>query len=98
MWDVHDNAWWHGYRAKSDWARSHGVPVDDTYRLEFYLVDAPFVKVFAYDVNEDGKRHWAGQHNPNECHDHTCCDVARRPPYDLPLNELPPRELLGAVR
>lgn len=96
VWDVRETGWWPGREVKSEWARRHGVPVDVTYRLEFYLADAPFARVFSYHLNEEGRRHLGPQHNPHRDHDHSACKPATVPPFDLPLTELPPRELCGA--
>ncbi len=65
--------------AWSEWAREHGIPVDDTYRIEFYLVDAPFARVFRYAVNADGR-----------CFkDPATGEAAEEPPVDVILSELP---------
>lgn len=95
VWDVDDPAWWHRHQAKSDWARAQGIPVDYTYRLEFYLVDAPFARVFAYHLNGDGKKHWTHGHDPQTCGPDHDCGACKEPPYDMPLSALPPRELCG---
>lgn len=96
VWDVREPDWWTGWRAKSDWARAQGIPVDDTHRIEFYLIDAPFARVFTYARDGQGRKHWNEHHTCRDSadHDHSRCDVARQPPYDLPLDALPPRELL----
>lgn len=99
VWDVREDQWRHRHEEKSEWLRDHGFDVLAMYRAEFYLVDAPFIRVFTYHVNEQGRRHW------NECHpippplghDHSGCGPAVNPPYDQPVWELPPPELLGAA-
>ena len=96
VWDVHDPAWWPGHEAKSQWLRDHRVPVDHTYRVEFYLIDMPFARVFSYHVNEDGRHHWDHGHNPQGCGPGHLCGVCRHPPSDVPLSELPPGVLCGA--
>ena len=87
-WDARDPQWPRRRQEKSNWLREHGVPVNHAYRTEFYLVDAPFVRVFTYHLNEDGRPHWDEAHNCTR-------RPATEPPFDMPLSELPPRELLS---
>lgn len=99
IWDVRDPGWGALDGAAAAWAKAHGIPVNDTYRVEFYEPDRPFARVFTYAVNERGHRYLnPAQHDPQREHDHSLCDPARVPPFDVPLTELPPRRLLSRSR
>lgn len=64
-----------------EYLADQGLPIDPTYRVEIYLVDAPFARVFTYDQDgEGGERHL----------DPATGDVAVRPPFDQLLTALPP--------
>jgi len=64
-----------------EYLAGQGIPIDPAYRVEVYLLDAPFARVFTYDQDgEDGERHL----------DPATGDVAVRPPFDQPLTALPP--------
>jgi len=55
VWDVNGGFHkWEHYREAYEWAQGHWPGADDTYRVEFYLVDAPFARVFRYLDNADG--------------------------------------------
>ena len=77
--------------AKSRWLGNQGLPVDQMYRAEFLVIDAPCARIFCYALNEDGRKYCTA--HPQEPHDHT---PAVEPPRIVPLSALPPRELLGA--
>lgn len=96
VWDVREKSWLSWSRPeRSAWLRDHRLPADDMYRAEFYLIDAPFARVFCYHRNEQGNRHWNDAHDPYRVHDHGACEPATVPPCDVLLDELPPPELLG---
>jgi hypothetical protein len=42
------------YEQLIEWLRSEGFDEKITYRVEVYLVDAPFAKVFQYATDDDG--------------------------------------------
>ncbi|MGW4663203.1 hypothetical protein [Streptosporangium sandarakinum] len=62
------------------WARSNGITPDDVTRLEVYLLDAPFARVYEYALDENGRRYLTNDGN----------DHARREPYNVLLTSLPP--------
>ncbi|MBX6386836.1 MAG: hypothetical protein IRZ07_28310 [Microbispora sp.] len=70
------------------WLRSNGINTKVTYRVELYLVDTLFAKVFQYQRDEHGRMICNVDHdhrnNPDQC------EAARREPYLLPLNNMPP--------
>ena len=95
VWDVREKPWWKLRPDKTAWLQAHELPADEMYRAEFYLLDAPFARVFCYHRNEQGRRHWNDAHDPCQPHDHDACAVAVEEPRDMILCELPPPELLG---
>lgn len=64
------------------WAVANIPRADDTYRVEFYLIDAPCAVLYRYARNENGK----------VVHD---SEAATEPPVMVMLPSLPPRHLLG---
>jgi len=84
-WDVGGgfHKWEHWAEAVA-WNKKH-LPDrgDDTYRLEFYLVDAPFAKAFRYAVNSQGRWHL----------DPATGKPAVEEPVTVLLSELPPPHL-----
>jgi hypothetical protein len=89
VWDAREASW--QYRPeKAQWLRDRGLPADDIYRAEFYLAAEPFARIFCYSRDADGHKHWNASHDAWREHDHSLCDVAREPPRDVPLRELPP--------
>lgn len=94
VWDVRDKDWFTPFRAqKTAWLKERGLPVDDMYRVEFYLEDAPVARLYCYHRDDLGRKHWNSHHVP-EAHDHDKCDVARMAPYDVSLRDLPGPDLL----
>lgn len=66
------------------WASSHGIGPDATYRIEIYRpllwpLRRRFARVFAYDLDEDGHV----QLNEDGS------DSAKREPYDIPISSMP---------
>lgn len=98
VWDVKDAEWQTRRALKSDWLREHGIPVNQAYRAEFYWNDPPFVRIFCFHLDEDGRKHWDHGHDPQTCKLDHACGACTEPPHDVPLSELPPRELLAAGR
>ena len=84
VYDVHEPGWQNlPTRARdrvNDWARSEGLNPEDIYRLETYLVDCPFVRVFAFARDADGNKFVA--------EDGT--SPATLPPQDVPVSSPPP--------
>jgi hypothetical protein len=74
----HPAAFCETYKA---WLTGHNINPDDTYRTEHHLVDAPFVRVFQYDRNAEGRPHV----DPNTD------DAARRDPFDVLIRTEPPK-------
>ena len=90
VWDVGDPGWPHGREAKTQWLREQGLPVDQMFRAEFLLIDAPCARIFCYALNEDGHRY-----RSQDLHGHDARRAATEPPRIVPLSGLPPRELLA---
>ncbi|MFN2636841.1 MAG: hypothetical protein ABR585_07440 [Gemmatimonadaceae bacterium] len=102
--DVRDDGYWYGaaddrpyFDTLRAWMRDQGVEPNDTYRLEVYLLDVPFVKVHAYARDEDGDfrfgcRDEAGHH----AHDGQC-QLVKLDPYVVILSSLPPERVSGSA-
>jgi hypothetical protein len=88
VWDTRDgkdSLWWQHWREASKWAPAHIADANSTYRVEFFLVDAPFAVVWRYKRNENGR-----------CYtDPATGDIASADPVVQMLDELPPDHLLG---
>lgn len=67
-------------RAYCAWLCAHGIDPGLTYRTEHHLIDVPLVRVFAYDIDEDGRRYA----------DEDGRDAARQP-YDVLAKTKPPK-------
>lgn len=74
-----------------DWLRSHGIEPDDTYRVEVYLIDTLFARIFQYARNERGRHYCSNDHGHLDDPDR--CVIARREPYTVPLACMPPEFL-----
>lgn len=95
VWDVKHESWFRqNWMGRRDWLRAQELPANQIYRIEFYLLDTPFARLFRYALNQDGRKHWIDAHTPGQPHDHEACHVAMLEPLDVPLPELPPSELL----
>lgn len=77
-WDTGHPFYYEHMREISEWATEHIPDVYATYRVEFFLIDAPFAR------NEDGELYL----------DVTGKSAATAEPDTLLLSELPPRHLL----
>jgi hypothetical protein len=88
VWDTRDHGFWERerrwWREVVDWAQVHIPEADRTYRAEFYLVDAPFARVFRYRDNSEGRRYL----------DPATGEPAVEEPAVVVLSELPPRHLM----
>lgn len=73
----------------SAWAVSHIPEPHRTYRLEFYLLDSPFVIVHRFALNQDGRKFAV------EPDGEMGIRPVTDPPVIVPLAELPPAHLLG---
>ena len=67
------------------WHERHIGRANDTYRVEFYLVDAPLAVAYRYKRNGDGFKY----------QDPETGEAATEEPVIVPLGELPPARLLG---
>lgn len=81
--DAHDESWMDivrsgCHRPLVEWIQAQGLVPRDVYRLEIYLIDCPSAVVYAYASNAAGHRYLDGG------------DIARREPYTMPLDSLPP--------
>jgi hypothetical protein len=82
---------WHSrprWREAEEWAVDRGLAGNGlwTYRIEFFLVDAPFARVYRLAISED--RHLVI--------DPVTRQAALADPVDVMLDGLPPPELLDA--
>jgi hypothetical protein len=79
-----DRYWgrWKHMPEASQWARDHGWPVNDLYRIEFWLIDVPFARLFAFARNDKGKIYDSETHSPAVC-----------APVNVILDALPPEHL-----
>lgn len=68
----------------AEWAGEHIPRADATYRIDFYLIDAPFAVVHRYKLSETGRKYCVSG------------EPAREEPVIVPLAELPPARLLGS--
>jgi hypothetical protein len=59
---------------------AHGIAKNDTYRTEHHVIDAPLVRVFQYDLDDDGRRYY----------DPLTDGVATRKPFDVLIKTQPP--------
>jgi hypothetical protein len=66
--------------AYTDWLRAHGIDPCQTYRTEHHVIDVPLVRVYAYALDEQGRRYV----------DQAARDIARREPYDVLIRTTPP--------
>lgn len=84
--DAREDSWWglsKGDRARfTDWLKTQGYEADDraVYRTEIHAGDTPFARVFAYALDEHGRKYV----------DPETRDVAKQPSHDVPLSSLPP--------
>jgi hypothetical protein len=67
-------------KAYCAWLQAHGVDHKATYRTEHHLIDAPLVRVFQYDEDEQGRRYL----------DEATNDAAVRPAFDVLVKTPPP--------
>lgn len=84
VWDTRtvDNAWWYHWKTAVTWANRHIPRAGDTYRAEFYLIDAPFAVICRFKRDENGFKYQQDG------------EIATEPPVIVPLTELPPAHLL----
>lgn len=83
VWDGRERAYDRIREPAMEWLTAQGIPVDPAYRVEFFLVDAPFARVFTYTQDDQGRRHV----------DPATGDAAVNEPYVKILSELPPDDL-----
>lgn len=83
----HDGLFWQHWQETHTWAIEHlGQDVANrTYRVAFFLADAPFVVLYCYSVTADGHKYT----------DPATGDTARAEPVVQMLDELPPAHLMG---
>lgn len=72
---------------RTAWAREHIPDVNRVYRVDFYLIDAPFAVLYRYRENTDGHIYY----------DPATDGPAKDEPVTVILGELPPAHLLGAA-
>jgi hypothetical protein len=85
VWDAWDPDFYPRYHPQvPDWLVSHGIDTDPAYRVEIYLIDTPFARVYTYAGLPPDDRRYV---------DPATGEAAVNPPYDHVLSELPPQEL-----
>lgn len=86
VYDAREDSWWglsKDDRARfTDWLKNEGYEPDGraVYRTEIHAGDAPFARVFAYALDEQGHKYL----------DPESGDVAELPPCDVRLSSPPP--------
>jgi hypothetical protein len=87
VWDTRDrdSIWYRHWRETVPWAAEHIRDVNNTYRAEFYLIDAPFAVLYRYRENGEGRRYI----------DPATGEPAVEEPVTQMLDSLPPLRLLG---
>jgi hypothetical protein len=78
VFDARDESW-RGDPKILAWCRAEGLDPEQIYRLEVYLLDAPFARVYEF-VTLNGARFLVEERD----------DYLRRDPYDVILSTLPP--------
>jgi hypothetical protein len=84
VWDSREKSWLPYRPERTAWLEEHGLPADDIYRIEFYLLDGPSARLFCFHVNDEGRR----------IYDDSRDGPAVEKPRDVPLSDLPPPDLL----
>lgn len=89
IWDARTEECWYALKTQQRiaWAKAHIPDADTTYRIEFFLVDAPFAVVYRYAAKDP----WTLQYQLSVLRDATTDE-----PVVVPLAELPPPEILAA--
>jgi hypothetical protein len=83
VWDAHDPGPW---RERTEWVDGQlGGRANLTYRIDFYLLDAPFAAVHRYRLDDSGHKFAKAPDG----------EIATEPPVIVPLAELPPAHLMG---
>lgn len=77
FWSVHPGAFCEAY---NEWLEAHGIDKTKTYRTEHLLIDAPLVRVFQYEEDDQGNRYV----------DEATGDAAVRPAFDVLVKTPPP--------
>jgi hypothetical protein len=86
VWDARHLRFGEVHPAVQHWIEGEGIDPNETYRVEVYLLDAPFARVFTY-ASEPGRppgwRYW----------DEATGWAAVNDPYDKPVSGLPPEAI-----
>jgi hypothetical protein len=84
VYDVHEPGW---YGLSDDqrhdlaaWSRAQRIEPSDTFRLEIYLLDCPFARVFQFERDAGGHKYVIPGTR----------EIACRKPFDVPVGEMPP--------
>lgn len=78
VFDARDESW-RGDHQTLAWFRSEGIDPNQVHRLEVYLLDCPFARVYEF-VTLNGARFFVAERD----------EYLRRDPYDVILASLPP--------
>ena len=86
VWDTRDRdgLYMLNWREAGEWAQQNMPDANSTYRAEFYMIDAPCVKLYRFASNERGSCYLGEDGGPTT-----------EPPVMVMLPSLPPRHLLG---
>ncbi|MEU8199527.1 hypothetical protein AB0C10_37660 [Microbispora amethystogenes] len=74
--------------ALNEWTDRHGIEARDAVRIEVYLIDTLFARVFQYARTERGHLYCGVDHDHLD--EPERCEAARRLPYLVPLTCMPP--------
>lgn len=92
VYDVHGRSW---ARLDSEliakmcnWLREHGVEPDDTTRVEIWETGHLYARIFQFDRDERGRGYCHLDHDHLASTDK--CEPARREPFDVPIEAMPP--------
>jgi hypothetical protein len=82
IWDARERNWRRSehFRERTRWAQSHIPECMSTYRIEFYLIDAPCALVYRYQRDDEG----------HIIHDEATSSPVKLDPVFLALESLPP--------
>jgi hypothetical protein len=85
VWDANDRSYFRSPLREEAfaWTVEHCGADEDTRRIEFFLMDAPFARVHRYALDAAGRRYL----------DPATDEIAEQPPVTVILNELPPAHL-----
>jgi hypothetical protein len=98
VFDVRDDDLWYGLKGQKAycdtlraWLRANGIEPWETYRWELYLLDTPFLKVFTYARDDQGKLRFRPVEDAEERQRTGRWWLpVEREPFLVPVSSLPP--------